>query len=82
MYPEPMNDGLQRPTQENAAASNDSVIYKIGRGSKWIVPVTALSAAAVSITRLEITPRPGFKKLPTSPKTYRRLTRTPLPAWS
>ena len=54
MYDEP-----QRSTQERDDDHNDSVIYKIGRGSKWIVPVTALSAAAVSIARLTITP-PGW----------------------
>ena len=35
------------------------VIYKIGRGAKWVVPLTAISAAAVSIARLSITP-PGW----------------------
>ncbi len=54
-----MSDEPQRPTQERDDEHNDSVIYKIGRGSKWIVPATALSAAAVSIARLTITP-PGW----------------------
>ena len=54
-----MNDEPQRSTQEHDDDHNDSVIYKIGRGSKWIVPVTALSAAAVSVARLTITP-PGW----------------------
>lgn len=54
-----MSDEPQRSTQERDEDHNDSVIYKIGRGSKWIVPVTALSAAAVSIARLTITP-PGW----------------------
>ena len=39
--------------------SNGGVIYKIGRGAKWVVPLTAISAAAVSIARLSITP-PGW----------------------
>ena len=34
--------------------SNGGVIYKIGRGAKWVVPLTAISAAAVSIARLSI----------------------------
>ncbi len=54
-----MSDEPQRSTQERDDDHNDSVIYKIGRGSKWIVPVTALSAAAMSIARLTITP-PGW----------------------
>ena len=47
------------PQQERNDSSNEGVIYKIGRGSKWVVPLTALSAAAVSIARLTITP-PGW----------------------
>ena len=47
------------PQQERNDNSNEGVIYKIGRGSKWVVPLTALSAAAVSIARLTITP-PGW----------------------
>ena len=47
------------PQQEPNDNSNEGVIYKIGRGSKWVVPLTALSAAAVSIARLTITP-PGW----------------------
>ena len=54
-----MSDEPQRTAQERDDDHNDSVIYKIGRGSKWIVPVTALSAAAVSAARLTITP-PGW----------------------
>ena len=38
---------------------NGGVIYKIGRGAKWVVPLTAISAAAVSIARLSVTP-PGW----------------------
>ena len=54
-----MSDEPQRPTPERDDDHSDSVIYKIGRGSKWIVPVTALSAAAVSTARLTIT-SPGW----------------------
>ena len=36
--------------------SSEGVIYKIGRGAKWVVPLTAISAAVVSVTRLAITP--------------------------
>ena len=54
-----MNDDTQRPPLANTGANDNSVIYKIGRGSKWIVPVTALSAAAISVARLAITP-PGW----------------------
>ena len=57
-----MNDRPQNPSQGHDAGSSDSVIYKIGRGSKWVVPVTALSAAAVSITRLAITPPSWLQK--------------------
>lgn len=44
-----MDDEPLRSNQECDDDHNDSVIYKIGHGSKWIVPVTALSAAAVSV---------------------------------
>ena len=59
VYPDAMSDEPQRSTRERDDDHNDSVIYKIGRGSKWVVPVTALSAAAVSVARLTITP-PGW----------------------
>ena len=42
----------QREPDDN----DGGVIYKIGRGAKWVVPLTAISAAVVSITRLAITP--------------------------
>ena len=46
-------------SQREPDDSNGGVIYKIGRGAKWVVPLTAISAAAVSIARLSITP-PGW----------------------
>ena len=63
-YHDAMNDEPQQPaiTQEGRDASNDRVIHKIGRGSKWVVPVTALSAAVVSITRLAVTPPSWLQK--------------------
>ena len=59
-----MNDEPQQSpiTQEGREAGNYRVIHKIGRGSKWVVPVTAISAAVVSITRLAITPPSWLKK--------------------
>ena len=42
--------------QQGPDDSNGGVIYKIGRGAKWVVPLTAISAAVVSITRLTIAP--------------------------
>ena len=45
--------------QQGPDDSSGGVIYKIGRGAKWVVPLTAISAAAVSIARLSITP-PGW----------------------
>lgn len=46
------NDEPQQGTHD----SSGGVIYKIGRGAKWVVPLTAISAAIVSVTRLAITP--------------------------
>ena len=53
-HPDAMT-GNYKPQRE--PDDNDGgVIYKIGRGTKWVVPLTAISAAVVSITRLAITP--------------------------
>ena len=48
--------------QEPNDDSNGGVIYKIGRGAKWVVPLTAVSAAVVSIARLTITPAGWLRK--------------------
>ena len=50
------------PQREPDDDSNGGVIYKIGRGAKWVVPLTAISAAAVSIARLSITPAGWLQK--------------------
>ena len=42
--------------QQGSDDNSGGVIYKIGRGAKWAVPLTAISAAVVSITRLAINP--------------------------
>ena len=57
-----MTTNYESQREPDDGDNNGGAIYKIGRGAKWVVPMTAISAAAVSIARLTITPEGWLRK--------------------